>query len=52
MAFDPFSESPRLSLVNTHAYGLMFIIAGGASISAFRRTLQDLGNAVKFPQPK
>jgi hypothetical protein len=57
LAFDPFLDpaSARynpISLVNAHSYGVMFVIAGGASISAFRRTLQDLGRAVKFPQPQ
>jgi hypothetical protein len=28
----------------------MLIVAGSASISAFRRTLRDLGEVVKFPQ--
>ena len=52
IAFDPFIDPPRVSQIDTHSYGVMFVIAGGASISAFRRTLQDLGNAVKFPQPR
>ena len=52
IAFDPFIDPVRVTTVNTHTYGLMLVIAGGASISAFRRTLRDLGNAVKFPQPR
>ena len=57
LAYDPFVDAATqmtvpMTVINTHSYGLMFIIAGGASISAFRRTLQDLGNAVKFPERK
>jgi hypothetical protein len=52
IAFDPLVDPVRVNTVNTHTYGLMLVIAGGASISAFRRTIRDLGNAVKFPEPR
>jgi hypothetical protein len=28
------------------------IVAGGVSLSAFKRTLTNLGNVVRIPQPK
>ena len=36
-------------LVDQHTWTAMFIIAGSASLSAFRRTLRDLGRVVQFP---
>ncbi len=50
LALDPYGSSPQLSLVDQRTYQVMLIVAGSASISAFRRTLRDLGEVVKFPQ--
>jgi hypothetical protein len=36
-------------VVDQRTFGIMFIIAGSASISAFRRTLRDLGDVVRLP---
>jgi hypothetical protein len=52
IALDPYGEAPQLSLVDQRTYQVMLIIAGSASISAFRRTLKDLGDVVKFPQAR
>jgi hypothetical protein len=52
IALDPYGSSPQLSLVDQHTWQVMLIIAGSASISAFRRTLKDLGEVVKFPQAR
>jgi hypothetical protein len=52
IALDPYGASPTLSLVDQHTWQVMLIIAGSASISAFRRTLKDLGEVVKFPQSR
>jgi hypothetical protein len=49
IALDPYGEAPQLALVDQRTYQVMLIIAGSASISAFRRTLKDLGEVVKFP---
>lgn len=51
LAFDPFEATPGLSVVDQHTFGIMFVIAGSASISAFRRTLRDLGDVVRIPAP-
>jgi hypothetical protein len=51
IALDPYEASPRLALVDQHTYTVMLIVAGSASISAFRRTLRDLGDVVKLPKP-
>jgi hypothetical protein len=50
LAFDPFEATPGLAIVDQRTVGIMFIIAGGASLSAFRRTLRDLGEVVRLPQ--
>jgi hypothetical protein len=50
IAVDPFGASPQLTLVDQRTYTVMLIVAGSASISAFRRTLSDLGDVVKFPR--
>jgi hypothetical protein len=52
IAVDPFLEPTSLALVDQHTWTAMFIIAGGASLSAFGRTLRDLGNVVQFPKGK
>jgi hypothetical protein len=52
IALDPYETTPRLSLVDQRNVTVMLIIAGSASISAFRRTLRDLGEVVRFPQSK
>jgi hypothetical protein len=49
LAFDPYEATPGLTVVDQRTFGIMFIIAGSASISAFRRTLRDLGDVVKLP---
>ena len=50
VAFDPYAATPGLALVDQRTVGLMFVIAGSASLSAFRRTLRDLGDVVRFPK--
>ena len=50
IAVDPFVEPTSLALVDQHTWTAMFIIAGSASLSAFRRTLRDLGRVVRIPQ--
>jgi hypothetical protein len=52
IAVDPFVEPTSLALVDQHTWTAMLIVAGSASLSAFRRTLRDLGNAVSFPQSR
>lgn len=52
MAFDPFTQPTSLALVDQHTWTAMFIVAGSASLSAFRRTLRDLGRVVRIPQGK
>jgi hypothetical protein len=52
LALDPYGASPQLALVDQRTYQVMLIVAGSASISAFRRTLRDLGEVVKFPQAR
>ncbi len=49
LAFDPYEATPGLTVVDQRTFGIMFIIAGSASISAFRRTLRDLGDVVRIP---
>jgi hypothetical protein len=52
IAVDPFVEPTSLALVDQHTWTAMFIIAGSASLSAFRRTLRDLGRVVRIPGGK
>lgn len=52
IAVDPFVEPTSLALVDQHTWTAMFVIAGSASLSAFRRTLRDLGRVVRIPEPK
>jgi hypothetical protein len=52
IAVDPYVQPAQLALVDQRTFGAMLVIAGGASLSAFRRTLQDLGNVVRFPPQK
>ena len=52
IAVDPFVEPTSLALVDQHTWTAMFIIAGSASLSAFRRTLRDLGRVVRIPEGK
>jgi hypothetical protein len=50
IAVDPYVSPPQLALVDQRNFGAMIIVAGGVSLSAFRRTLKDLQTVVKFPQ--
>jgi hypothetical protein len=52
IAVNPFESTPSLALVDQRTWSAMLIVAGGVSLSAFKRTLQDLGNAVRIQQPK
>jgi hypothetical protein len=52
VAFDPYAATPGLALVDQRTWGVVFVIAGSASLSAFRRTLRDLGDVVRFPKPQ
>lgn len=52
IAVDPFAEQTSLALVDQHIWTAMFIVAGGASLSAFGRTLRDLGRVVRIPEAK
>jgi hypothetical protein len=52
IAVDPFVEPTSLALVDQHTWTAMFVIAGSASLSAFRRTLRDLGRVVRIPEAK
>jgi hypothetical protein len=52
IAVDPYVSPAELTLVNARTYGAMVIIAGSVSLSAFKRTLQDLQTVVKLPAVK
>jgi hypothetical protein len=52
IAVDPYESPAVLTLVDSRTYGAMLIIAGSVSLSAFRRTLQDLTTVVKLPGGK
>ena len=52
IAVDPFVEPTSLALVDQHTWTAMFIVAGSASLSAFRRTLRDLGRVVRIPEAR
>ncbi len=50
IALDPYVSPPELALVDQRTFGAMLVVAGGVSLSAFRRTLQDLRTVVRLPQ--
>jgi hypothetical protein len=52
IAVDPYVSPAALTLVDSRTYGAMLIIAGSVSVSAFKRTLQDLQTVVKLPVVK
>ncbi|MGD0526456.1 MAG: hypothetical protein ABSE49_14995 [Polyangiaceae bacterium] len=52
IAVDPYESPPSLTLVDSRTYGAMLIIAGSVSLTAFKRTLQDLQTVVKLPVVK
>jgi len=52
IAVDPYVSPAALTLVDARTYGAMLIIAGTVSLSAFKRTLQDLQTVVKLPVVK
>jgi hypothetical protein len=52
VAVNPFVEPPGLALVDQRTFTAMFVIAGGVSLSAFRRTLTDIRNVVRLPGEK
>jgi hypothetical protein len=52
LAVDSFVDPPRFVLADRRSFGAMLIIAGGASITAFKRTLANLTDIVKVPPPK
>jgi hypothetical protein len=49
IAWDPFAQQPQLALVDQRTFTAMLVVAGGMSLSAFRRTLKDLGGVVRLP---
>jgi hypothetical protein len=52
IAVDPYESPATLTLVDSRTYGAMLIIAGSVSLTAFKRTLQDLQTVVKLPVVK
>jgi hypothetical protein len=52
IAVNPYVSPPSLALVDQKTFGAMIVVAGGVSLSAFKRTLKDLGNVVRLPAPK
>lgn len=52
IAFDPYATTPGLALVDQRTFAVMFVIAGGQSLSAFKRALRDLGEVVQIPAGK
>jgi hypothetical protein len=50
IAVDPYLSPTQLALVDQRTFGAMLVVAGGVSLSAFRRTLQDLQTMVKLRQ--
>jgi hypothetical protein len=51
IAVDPYGAQPQLALVEQRSFGAMLVIAGGVSLTAFKRTLQDLRTMVRLPVP-
>jgi hypothetical protein len=52
IAVDPYASPAALTLVDSRTYGAMLIIAGSVSLTAFKRTLQDLQTMVNLPAVK
>ena len=52
LVVDSFVDPPRFVLADRRSFGAMLIIAGGASITAFKRTLANLTDIVRVPPPK
>ena len=52
IAVNPYTSPQTLALVDQKTFGAMFVIAGSVSLSAFKRTLKDLGSVVRLPAPK
>lgn len=50
IAVDPFVSPTELVLVDQRTFGAMLIIAGSVSLSAFKRTLQNLQTVVTIPR--
>jgi hypothetical protein len=48
IAVDPYVSPTQLALVDQRTFGAMLVIAGSVSLSAFKRTLQDLQTVVKI----
>ena len=52
IAVDPYVSPAELTLVDSRTYGAMLIIAGSVSLTALKRTMQDLRTVVKIPGVK
>lgn len=52
IAVNPYVTPQSLALVDQKSFGAMIVVAGGVSLSAFKRTLKDLGSVVRLPAPK
>ena len=52
IAVDPYVSPAELTLVDSRTYGAMLIIAGSASLTALRRTVDDSRNVVRLPGRK
>ncbi|HEY1691998.1 MAG TPA: hypothetical protein VGG39_07540 [Polyangiaceae bacterium] len=50
VAVDPYDSPAQLALVDQRTFGAMLVIAGSVSLTAFRRTLQNLETVVKIPR--
>jgi hypothetical protein len=50
VAVDPYESPAQLALVDQRTFGAMLVIAGSVSLTAFRRTLQNLETVVKIPR--
>jgi hypothetical protein len=49
VAVDPYESPAQLSIVDERTFGAMLVIAGSVSLTAFKRTLQNLQTVVKLP---
>lgn len=50
VAVDPYETPAQLALVDQRTFGAMLVIAGSVSLTAFRRTLENLQNVVRLPR--
>ena len=52
VAVDPYVSPAELTLVDSRTFGAMLIIAGSVSLTALRRTVEDLRTVVRIPGVK